>query len=79
MDLELKQLVFVTIERVTGVNPSTLDPSRDVREQVSFDSMQFVALTAAVEKELDVELPLAVMEVSTLDEFLELIDEALEA
>lgn len=77
MDVALKERVFAAIERVVGVDPRTLDPERDVREQMSFDSMQFVSLTAAVESELDIELPLSMMEVTTLDDFLELVERAL--
>ncbi len=62
MDNNLTNRVFKIIERTLRLDPATLDPGRDIRDELSFDSMQFVALTAAIEKELNIELPLEVME-----------------
>jgi acyl carrier protein len=77
MDSALKDRVFAVIAKTVEIDPATLDASRDVRDQVSFDSMQFVELTARVEKELGIELPLRVMEVRTINEFLGVIEEAI--
>jgi acyl carrier protein len=73
----LRDRVFAVIEKTTHIDPTTLDAGREIREQVSFDSMQFVVLTAAIEKELDIELPVKVMEARTLNEFLRVVDEAM--
>jgi acyl carrier protein len=73
----LRDRVFAVIKRTVHIDPSTLDASREIRDQVSFDSMQFVALTAAIEKELAIELPVTVMEARTLSEFLRVVDEAM--
>ncbi len=78
MKTELKDRVYATIEKVIRIDPVALDPDRDFREQVSLDSMQFVALSAAIEKEFDIELPLAVMEVRSLNGFLDVVEEAME-
>lgn len=76
MNTDLKNRVFEIIKRVVRVEPATLDPDRDIRDQVSFDSMQFVELTARVEKELSIELPITVMEARTINEFLKVVDKA---
>jgi acyl carrier protein len=75
MDDQLKDRVFGIIERTVGVNPATLDADRDIREQVSLDSMQFVMVSAAVEKELGVELPLAALRARTVSEFLQVVEQ----
>jgi acyl carrier protein len=77
MDSALRHRVFAVIEKIVQIDPATLDPSRDVRDQVSFDSMQFVELSARIEKELGIELPMAVMEARTINEFLELVERAM--
>jgi acyl carrier protein len=77
MNAQLRDRVYAVIEKAFQINPAALDPDRDFREQVSLDSMQFVALSAAIEKELNIELPFAVMEVRTVTEFLRVVDEAM--
>jgi acyl carrier protein len=77
MNSEFETLVFEIIRRTLKIDPTNLDRDRDIREQTSLDSMQFVVLTAAVEKELGIELPLAVMEVRTISEFLRIVQGAM--
>jgi acyl carrier protein len=46
-------------------------------DQVSLDSMQFVELAAGVERELGIELPFAIMEARTINDFLRVIISAM--
>ena len=75
MDAALRDRVFAILSRMAKIDPATLDPDRDIREQITFDSMQFVEFTARVETELGVELPVVVMEASTINEFLRVVEE----
>lgn len=78
MDPTVKERVFGIIQKTVHIDPATLDADREIRDQVSLDSMQYVTLTAVVEKELDIELPISVMQARTLNDFLRVIDEVLD-
>ena len=78
MDPTVKERVFEIIQKTVYIDPATLDADREIRDQVSLDSMQYVTLTAVVEKELDIELPISVMQARTINDFLRVIDEVLE-
>ncbi|MBN1609223.1 MAG: acyl carrier protein [Polyangiaceae bacterium] len=77
MDARTKEQVFEIIRGAVRIDPTALDPERDINDQVSFDSMQFVILTAAVEEKLGIELPLEVMEARTLGGFLKLVEQSM--
>jgi acyl carrier protein len=51
----------VVIRKLTAVapevDPSTLDPAEDLRDQVDLDSMDFLNLVIALSEELGVEVP----------------------
>ena len=78
MDENLKKKVFAIIQKDVNIDPATIDPEGDFRENVSLDSMQFVAVLARLEKDLDIEVPISAMEAKTLNEFLGFIEAALE-
>ncbi len=78
MDPATRDRVFAVIQKVVAIDPTTLDPDTDIRDQVSFDSMQFVEVTARVEKEFGIELPIAAMEARTINDFLEVVGRAME-
>jgi acyl carrier protein len=78
VDPTVKERVFEIIQKTVHIDPATLDADREIRDQVSLDSMQYVTLTAVVEKELDIELPISVMQARTINDFLRVIDEVLE-
>lgn len=48
----------------------------DVRSQLALNSMQFVQLFTALEMEFEVELPLSIMNVRTVGDFVTIIDGA---
>jgi acyl carrier protein len=74
MDEGLKNRVFDVIKKEITVDPSTVVPDKDLRDQINLDSMQFVSILARLEKEFDIEIPISAMEVRTLDEFLAVLD-----
>jgi acyl carrier protein len=74
MDEGLKNRVFDVIKREITVDPATVVPDQDLRDQINLDSMQFVSILARLEKEFDIEIPISAMEARTLDEFLAVLD-----
>jgi acyl carrier protein len=71
---EQKKRIFDILQKEVRLDPSSIDPNSDFRDQISIDSMQFVALLARLEKEFDIEIPISVMEAKTLSEFLSFLD-----
>jgi acyl carrier protein len=74
MDEQLRQKIFSLIQKDINADPSKIDPDKPIREQVGLDSMQFVGVVARIELELNIELPMSVMEVKTLNEFLAVVE-----
>jgi acyl carrier protein len=55
---EIRNVVIRTLTAVAPeVDPSTLDPAEDLRDQVDLDSMDFLNLVIALSEELGVEVP----------------------
>lgn len=78
MNGEQKKKIFDILQKEVRLDPSSIEPNSDFRDQISIDSMQFVALLARLEKEFDIEIPISVMEAKTLNEFLGLLDRELD-
>jgi acyl carrier protein len=74
MDQQTKQKILDLIRKEVSIDPATINPDQDLRQQVLLDSMQFVGIAARIETAFDIELPITVMEVSTLNQFLEKVD-----
>lgn len=74
IDKATKKQVFSIIQSVANVDPATLDPEKNLRDQINLDSMQFVAVIAKLENDLNIELPISAMEAETLGQFLEVLD-----
>jgi acyl carrier protein len=74
MDEQLKQKIFSLIQKDINADPSKIDPDKPIRDQIGLDSMQFVGVIARVELELGIELPISIMEVKTLNEFLAVVE-----
>ena len=64
------------LEAITGTTVGTLDMNGDVQSQLALNSMQFVQLFTALEMEFEVELPLSIMNVRTVGDFVTIIDGA---
>lgn len=71
---EFKKELLKLIETEMGVNLNDINPDRDIREQIDLDSMQMVSLSAKVEERYNIELPLSVMGVTTLNEFISIVE-----
>jgi len=74
MNDKIRECINTIIREETGFDPLVIDSSSPIRELVSLDSMQFVSLVAKIEIELEMELPISIMNISTLDEFYREID-----
>jgi len=77
MQEHIRKKIFTIIEKQTNIKLSTVDPDKDIREQISLDSMQFVTIIARLEADLGIEIPISIMEVNTLNEFLSVIENEL--
>ena len=74
MDLQTKKRIFDIIQTNVNIDPASLDPDKPISEQICLDSMQFVSIIGRIELEMNVELPMSVMEAKTLNEFLKRVD-----
>ena len=72
-----KVKVVQVMKKVTGHNIDNINMDVDLKSQLYLDSIQIVELFAALEKELDVELPLNLMTTRTGKAFMEMLDEQL--
>jgi len=61
------------VEFETGVDLTEVDPEVDLRSQVNVDSMQYVAISVAIEDALGIELPIAIMKARTLAEIMKVV------
>lgn len=77
MDTGTQEKVLKVLKRVTGNNVKQINLKSDLKSQLSLDSIQIVELFAALEKELNIELPLQLMTVRTGQAFLEMLEEQL--
>lgn len=67
----------MVFNKVTGNKLKKIDLDSDLKSQLSLDSIQIVELFAALEKELNIELPLTMMTVKTGRAFLEMLENQL--
>jgi acyl carrier protein len=74
MDQPTKQKILDLVQKEVSIDTGTINPDQDLRQQVLLDSMQFVGIAARIEAAFDIELPITIMEVSTLNQFLEKVD-----
>jgi acyl carrier protein len=70
---QVRQAALEAFQLEIGRSAESIDPARDLRQQVHLDSMQFVAFIARLEVLLGVELPIEAMTVDTLNEFLDVV------
>jgi acyl carrier protein len=77
MDNETKEKVLTVLRNVTGKKIDDIKLEGDIRSQLALDSIQIVELFAALERELDIELPLRLMTVKTGKAFIEVLEEEL--
>ncbi len=77
MDGKTKERVFKVFKKVTGREINRLDFDEDLKSQLTLDSIQLVELFAALEKELEIELPLNMMTLKTGKAFMQMLEEQL--
>ena len=71
---EIRARVIGVVEAETGQNLAGIDPDADLRQQVNLDSMQYVAISVAIENALGIELPIEVMKARTFRQFLRMVE-----
>ncbi len=74
MNEELKQRVFSIIKGKASISLSHIDPDKNINEQITFDSIHLVGIITEIEKVLEIQFPISVMEVTTVNEFLAIIE-----
>jgi acyl carrier protein len=77
LDTRIKNKVIEIVNKVSGGKTKKINPDGDLKNELSLDSIQLVELFATLEKEFNVELPLAMMTVKTGKEFLEMLENCL--
>jgi|WetSurMetagenome_2_1015567.scaffolds.fasta_scaffold00027_13 acyl carrier protein len=70
----LQNRIYRVIQSAVNIDPTTIDPAKNLREQVNLDSMQFVAVLAKLETEFNIELPISAMEAQTFGDFLAVLE-----
>lgn len=76
---ETAERLMSVLESITGNRVTKLEMQADVRSQLGLSSMQFVQLFAALEMEFEVELPLSIMNVRNVGDFVSIIEDAKQA
>ena len=77
MNENVRQRIGNIIREDTGIDPATIDPIKPIRDQITLDSMQFVGIIAKIEIEFEIELPISIMQVTTLDEFYNKVEKSI--
>jgi len=77
MNSEQRLRIFNIIKKELCIDPSGIDLNADLREMSLLDSMEFVAIVARIEMDMDIELPIHIIDVKTLNEFLDVIEKQL--
>jgi acyl carrier protein len=77
MDNAVRKTVIDVLERETKVSINSIDLNAPIREQISIDSMQFITIIARLEFALKVTIPTTIIGVSTLNEFFDQIEDAI--
>ena len=72
---QVQEVVIGVIQSETGCNLAGVDPHGDIRKQIDLDSMQYLAISVAIERALKIKLPIEVMFARTLDDLLGIICE----
>lgn len=68
MDISLRETIDNVLLQETNIDPSTIDPSSPIRDQISIDSMQFISIVAHLELKLKINIPTSLMRIQTLNE-----------
>lgn len=66
--------VLQIVKKISGQNIDNIDPEKDIRSQLTLDSIQVVELFAALEIEFETELPLEMMTVKNAKEFIDMLE-----
>lgn len=74
VNAEIRATVVRVVETETGQSLAGLDPDTDLREQVNLDSMQYVAISVAIENALGIELPIEIMRARTFNGFMAMVE-----
>ncbi len=69
----IRKTVIRVIESQTGLDISKLDPDGDIRQQIDLDSMQYLAVSVALERALNMKLPIEVMLARTFNDLFDII------
>jgi acyl carrier protein len=57
-EAQIKKIVFDGLQRIAPeADPSTLDPSKNIREELDIDSYDFLQFLIALSEETGVEIP----------------------
>jgi len=69
----IRNTVIRVIQSQTGLDISNLDFDGDIRQQIDLDSMQYLAVSVALERALNMKLPIEVMLARTFNDLFGII------
>ncbi len=79
MNEDVKNKLKQILESITGEKFDTLDLEKDIQSQLKLDSIKIVELFSTLEETFKIELPLSMMNVKSVNEFIQRFEQELNA
>ena len=73
--MDTKQALLDIVQKETKIDLSKLDHDRDLREQVSIDSLSFISILASIVEEMDIYVPISIVTSRTSNEIVKAVDD----
>lgn len=73
--MDTKQALLDIVQKETKIDLSKLDHDRDLREQVSIDSLSFISILASIVEEMDIYVPISIVTSRTFNEIVKAVDD----
>lgn len=70
---EIRDKIIAIVKEEMDLDLSEIDPDRDLRDQVNIDSMKLTEIYAAVVEELNIQVPLSIMNARTFNDILRVL------
>jgi acyl carrier protein len=71
------RILEIIYEEVPYLKLQEIDPNAPLSEKMDMDSVQIVGVISKIEEMLNIEIPLSILEVKTLNQFLAVIEKQL--
>lgn len=74
-DIIRSKITTIIKQNFSSLNLPELNENESFLEKIEMDSIQIIALISQLESELEIEIPLSVLEAETLNQFLSIIEQ----